>query len=55
LLCLLATLIMPACGGNSSGGGSGTAAGTYNLTVTGAFSSGSSTLKHAADLTLVVQ
>jgi hypothetical protein len=47
-----------ACGGGNGGGGNGgggVAAGTYNLTVTGSFTSGSSSLKHAANLTLVVQ
>jgi uncharacterized repeat protein (TIGR03803 family) len=56
LLCLLAVSMMPGCGGGtSSSGGSGTPAGTYNLTVTGSFTSGSSTLTHAAKLNLVVQ
>jgi hypothetical protein len=55
LLCVIAMSMMPACGGSSSGGGSGTQAGTYNLTVSGAFSSGSSTLTHTTKLTLVVQ
>ncbi len=47
-----------ACGGGSSGGGGsnrGTQAGSYNLTVTGNFTSGSTTLAHATHLTLVVQ
>jgi hypothetical protein len=43
-----------ACGGGSSSGG-GTPAGTYNLTVTATFASGSTTLTHSAKLTLVVQ
>jgi hypothetical protein len=47
------------CGGGNGGGGNsgggGVSAGTYNLTVTGSFTSGSSNLKHAANLTLVVQ
>jgi hypothetical protein len=47
---------MPACGGGSAnGGGSGTQAGTYNLTVAGSFTSGSTTLTHTTRLTLVVQ
>jgi hypothetical protein len=56
-LCLFAVAFMPACGGSSStsGGGSGTPAGTYNLTVTGTFTSGSTTLTHTTKLTLVVQ
>jgi len=47
-----------ACGGgtsNGGGGGGGTPAGTYNLTVTGTFTSGSTTLNHATKLILVVQ
>ena len=58
LLCLLAMLMMPACGGSSgssSGNGGGTPAGTYNLTVTGNFTSGSTTLTRTTKLTLVVQ
>jgi len=48
---------LSACGGsNGSGGGSGgTQAGTYNLTVTGSFTSGSTTLTHNTTLTLTVQ
>jgi len=47
---------MSACGGgNSSSGGGGTPAGTYTLTVTGSFTSGSTTLTHNTKLTLVVQ
>jgi uncharacterized repeat protein (TIGR03803 family) len=58
LLCLLSVgITWSGCGGSSSssGGGSGTPAGTYNLTVTGAFTSGSTTLTHNTKLTLVVQ
>jgi|HubBroStandDraft_1064217.scaffolds.fasta_scaffold20391_1 hypothetical protein len=59
-LCLLALgLAIAGCGGGSSPGGgggtTGTAAGTYNLTVTGTFKSGSTTLTHAVKLMLVVQ
>jgi hypothetical protein len=58
-LCLLVLgLAITGCGGSSpSGGGgtTGTSAGTYNLTVTGIFKSGSTTLTHATKLTLVVQ
>jgi hypothetical protein len=57
-LCLLSVgLTMSACGGGSSGnrGGGGTQAGTYNLTVTGTFTSGSTTLTHTTKLTLLVQ
>jgi len=47
-------LALAACGG---GGGSkpGTPTGTYSLTVTGTFNSGSTTLAHNTNLTLVVQ
>ena len=60
LLCVLSFGISwSACGGGSSsgsgGGGGGTPAGTYNLTVTGTFTSGSTTLTHNTKLTLVVQ
>jgi hypothetical protein len=56
-LCLLsAGVTMSACGGgNSGGGGGGTQAGTYNLTVTGTFTSGLTNLTHKTNLTLVVQ
>jgi hypothetical protein len=52
-----AGLMLTSCGGGSAGGGGGTGtpAGTYTVTVTGSFSSGSTTLTHAANLTLVVQ
>jgi hypothetical protein len=55
LVCVGVTLT--SCGGGSGGGGgaTGTQAGTYTITVTGNFSSGSTTLTHAANLTLVVQ
>jgi uncharacterized repeat protein (TIGR03803 family) len=59
LLCVLfMTMTWSACGGGSSSmgtGGSGTPAGTYNLTVVGTFSSGSANLVHSTKLTLVVQ
>jgi len=54
LLCLLTLaliLMMPACGGASTGG----SAATYHVTVTGAFTSGGTTLTHATTLTLIVQ
>jgi hypothetical protein len=58
VVCLLSIAItLCSCGGGSGGnrGGGGTPAGTYNLTVTGTFSSGSTTtLTHSAKLTLVV-
>jgi hypothetical protein len=53
LLCLFASgTIMTACG---VGGSSGTSTGTYHLTVTGTATSGSVTLTHSMNLTLVVQ
>jgi hypothetical protein len=57
LLCLLSIgVTLSACGGgSSSSGGGGTQPGTYNLTVAGSFSSGSTTLTHNIKLTLVVQ
>jgi len=55
LVCLLCVgLIIPSCGGGSSNSGGG-GAGTYNLTVTGNFTSGSTTLTHTTKLTLIVQ
>jgi hypothetical protein len=57
-VCLFSFAItLPGCGGGNggSGGSGGTQAGTYNLVVTGAFTSGSSTLTHTANLNLVVQ
>lgn len=55
LLCAV-TLLMPACGGSSGNkNGGGTPAGTYTLSVTGSFTSGSTSLSHTAKLTLVVQ
>jgi hypothetical protein len=53
---------MAACGGGGGGGGGappqsdpGTPSGTYTLTVTGTYGSGSTTLTHSVDLTLQVQ
>jgi hypothetical protein len=49
---------MSGCGGGSASGGSGnlgTPAGTYTLTVSGTFTSGSTTLTRNANLTLIVQ
>jgi Abnormal spindle-like microcephaly-assoc'd, ASPM-SPD-2-Hydin len=50
-------LTLTSCGGGSgsSGGGANPQAGTYTVTVTGNFTSGATTLTHAAKLTLVVQ
>jgi uncharacterized repeat protein (TIGR03803 family) len=56
---LAATTTWFACGGGSGGGGSsgggGTPGGTYTLTVTGTFTSGSAVVKHSVPLTLIVQ
>jgi hypothetical protein len=58
-VCLFSLAITwSACGGGSGSntmGGAGTPAGTYNLTVTGTFTSGSTTLSHVTKLKLVVQ
>jgi hypothetical protein len=53
---LLFVMTFSSCGGGGGGshGGGGTPAGTYTLTVTGTFNSGSTTLSHATNLTLVV-
>jgi hypothetical protein len=55
LVCLDMTLT--SCGGGSQGRGRSneTQAGTYTITVSGIFTSGSTTLTHTAKLTLVVQ
>jgi hypothetical protein len=56
LVCLGTTLTSCGGGGNTGGGGGGgTQAGTYTITVTGVFSSASTTLTRNAKLTLVVQ
>jgi hypothetical protein len=47
--------VVAGCGGNSSNPGGGTPANTYTLTVTGTFASGSATLTHSTNLTMVVQ
>jgi hypothetical protein len=57
-LCLLSFGIgMSACGGGSGGSpaSGGTPAGNYSLTVTGTYTTGSTTLTHNTKLTLVVQ
>jgi hypothetical protein len=57
-LCLLALgFAISGCGGGggSGGGTTGTPTGTYNLTITGTFKSGSTTLTRATKVTLVVQ
>jgi hypothetical protein len=50
-------MTLTSCGGSSGGGGGGTnpQAGSFTITVTGNFTSGSTTLTHAAKLTLVVE
>jgi hypothetical protein len=53
-------MVVAACGGGSGrpgagGGNSGTPAGTYTITVSGTFTSGSTTLTHDTKLTLIVQ
>jgi hypothetical protein len=57
LLCLLSVVLgISACGGGNNGPRSGgTPLGTYTLTVTGSYTSGSTTLTHNTKLTLVVQ
>lgn len=53
---LVAGLTMTGCGGTNNGGGrGGTRPGTYNLSVTGSFSSGTTSLTHTSKLILVVQ
>lgn len=60
VFCLVSVvLMMPACGGGSGGGGTTgggeTPTGTYNVTVTGTFNSGSAKLTHNTSFILVVQ
>jgi hypothetical protein len=61
LVFVLAFTALNGCGSGSSGnngggsGSGGTPAMTYNLTVTGAFTSSTANLSHSASLTLVVQ
>jgi Bacterial Ig-like domain (group 3)/FG-GAP-like repeat len=56
LAILSVSLTWPACGGGGgSGSGGGTPVGTYNVTVTGTYTSGPTTLSHATRLTLVVR
>jgi FG-GAP-like repeat/Abnormal spindle-like microcephaly-assoc'd, ASPM-SPD-2-Hydin len=55
LLCIVG-VGMSACNGGSNGSnGGGTQPGTYNLTVTGTFAAGTTTLSHTTKLTLVVR
>ena len=56
LLLFSLSILMAACGGGSSGAKNlGTPPGTYVLTVSGTFNSGSTSLSHNAKLSLVVQ
>jgi hypothetical protein len=56
LLIAAATSLVPACGGGNGGsGGTGTPAGTYQLTVAGKYTTGGTTLVHEATLTLIVE
>ena len=55
LIIISGSLVLYACGGGSSSGGSGTRAGTYALTITANFQSGSTNLSHQTNPTLVVQ
>jgi len=56
LLLFSLSILMAACGGGSSGTTNlGTPPGTYVLTVSGTFNSGSTSLSHNAKLSLVVQ
>ena len=56
LLCAGVTMSGCASGGGSGGSGNqGTPVGTYTLAVSGTFTSGSTTLTHKSNLTLVVQ
>ena len=55
MVCLVSVLwTLPACGGSGASGG-GTPLGTYQVTVTGTFSSGTTRLVHSTNFTLVVQ
>jgi len=55
LLVLLTASTMPGCAGSSHNGSGETPTGSYNLTITGTFTSGSTTLTHTTKLTLNVQ
>lgn len=59
LFLTLGAISMPCCGGASSPPTSfqsvGTPAGTYNLSVTGTFTNGSTALSHSVQLTLIVR
>jgi len=52
-----AAAVLTSCGGGTSGGGgtTGTQAGTYNIMISGTSTSGTMTLTHQTNLTLVVQ
>jgi hypothetical protein len=59
ILGLVSIVLTVSSGGGSGGGGSsgggGTPTGSYGLTVTGTFSSGSTKLTHSTNFTLLVQ
>lgn len=55
----LALILLPACGGGGGGGGggpsnAGTPAGSYSLTLTGTYASGTATVQHTLTLNLTV-
>ena len=53
LLAIASTIT--ACGGGTGHGTGGTPAGTYNVTVSGTFTSGATNLTQTAKFTLIVQ
>jgi len=53
LICI--GMLLSSCGGGGTSGNPGTPAGTYTLTVTGTFNSGSTAFSRKTNLTLVVQ
>jgi hypothetical protein len=55
LFAALTLMLMPACGGDSSGGNTGTPPGTYTLIVSATATSDGATLTHNTTLTLVVR
>jgi hypothetical protein len=52
---LLIGITLPGCGGGSSNSSSGTPAGTYQVTVTGTSTVGSTKFTRSTNLTLIVQ
>jgi hypothetical protein len=55
LLLICAGITMASCGGSGGSGNQGTPAGNYTLAVSATFTSGSTTLTHNTNLSLVVQ